>query len=92
MESQTITIEVAPEVAEILRTLEGKARALGVTLDSLLSPLVPTNGTPEERPLYETATPQELAAAITGWMDSHNPNTPALPLEAVSRESIYEGR
>jgi hypothetical protein len=90
MEPQTVTIEVTPQTAAML---QAKATAKGVSLDELLlSVLEAQNGIAEERLFYETATPDELAAEIQKWMDSHDPSTPALPLEAVSRESIYSDR
>jgi len=46
----------------------------------------------QERPLYETATPEELAQAFVEWAESHGKNGPALTHEDVSRESIYEDR
>jgi hypothetical protein len=87
---QTVTIQVAPQVAQLLLALQRRADTEGVTLDSLLLPLVPENGAqPSERPFYETATPEEWVREFTKWADSHDPNTPALPIEAVSRESMY---
>lgn len=93
METQTVTVELDPSAAAILRTLQAKAEAQGMTLASLLSSIAEgTNGTTHERPFYETATPDELAEEIIKWMDSHDPNTSALTLENVSRESIYPDR
>ena len=40
MESETVTIEVDVSTAAILRSLAEKANAQGVTLDTLLRPLV----------------------------------------------------
>jgi hypothetical protein len=40
-------------------------------------------------PFYDTVTPEEWMIEFTKWADSHDPNTPALQIEAVSRESIY---
>jgi len=45
-----------------------------------------------EKPLYETLSPQELAEAFVQWVRSHDHTAPALTLEDVSRESIYEDR
>jgi len=44
----------------------------------------------EERPLYETATPSELAQAFREWASSHDRNSPLLSDYAVSRESMYD--
>jgi len=45
-----------------------------------------------EKPLYETLSPEELAEAFVQWARSHNHKAPALTLEDVSHESIYEDR
>jgi hypothetical protein len=42
-----------------------------------------------ERPLYETATPNQLSQAFGEWADSHDLNTPLLSNYAVSRKSMY---
>ena len=82
MEPQTITIEVAPLVAEILRRLEARAKAQGVTLDSLLLPLVPENG---------IASANEELDAFMADMESMAEGTEHLPsLPATySRSDIY---
>lgn len=46
----------------------------------------------EDRPFYETATPQEWVKAFHEWAASHDPNSPCLSDEAISRESIYGER
>jgi len=50
MTEQTVTIQVAPQIAEILLALQRRAEAQGVTLDSILLPLVPENGATEDAP------------------------------------------
>ena len=101
MTPQLVTIEVEPTTALLIQTLQERARAQGVTVDALLRPLVEdgepvTNGAPaaptEERPFYETATPEEWVKAFRAWADSLDYDTPGLTLEDVSRESIYEDR
>jgi hypothetical protein len=37
-------------------------------------------------------TPEERARAFRAWAESHDRNTPLLTEEAISRESIYQGR
>ncbi len=44
------------------------------------------------KPFYETATPEEWSRAWREWAASHSSDTPALSEDAVSRDSIYEGR
>ena len=93
MNTSTTTIEVDTSTAQILQALKAKAATNGTTLDSLLRPLAESEVQPvEDKPLYETATPSELAKAFVEWAESHDRSIPALPLEAVSRESIYEDR
>jgi hypothetical protein len=99
--SAILNEQIAPEIVQAIVV---QATAHGVSVNDYLRQilglngqmqelaLAPDNDTQNERPFYETATPQELAAKITQWMDSHDPNTPALPLEAVSKESIYPDR
>jgi hypothetical protein len=87
MSAQTVTIQVAPQVAAILDTLQKRAEAEGVSIDELLLPLVPFNGEPEERPFYETATTEEWLKAFNEWVESHDPNTPVILDD--SREVIY---
>jgi hypothetical protein len=80
--------QIAPE---IVQAIIAKAMARGMSVnDYLRQELGLTNGDQlSERPFYETATPEEWIKEFTKWADSHDPNTPALPIEAVSRESIY---
>lgn len=83
--------QIAPEIVQAIQS-QASARGLSVN-DYLRLALGLKNGNHvAEQPLYETATPAELAVEIAKWMDSHDPNTPALPLEAVSRENIYSDR
>jgi len=99
-----INEEIAPEIARAIIT-QATLRGLSVNdylrqllgLNGLLQDLAlaPENGAEaarQERPFYETATAEEWVREFTKWADSHDPNAPALPLEAVSRESIYEDR
>lgn len=88
MNGQMVTIQVAPQVAAILDTLQKRAEAEGISLDTLLLPLVPLNGEPEERPFHETATTEEWLKAFNEWVESHDPNTPVILDD--SREVIYE--
>jgi hypothetical protein len=47
----------------------------------------------QERPFFETATPQEWVQAFHEWVESHRGmNLPTLSDEAISRESIYGER
>lgn len=89
--SQTVE-QISPET---LAMIESQARLAGLSVDDYLKSLMPhgigdgnghENG---QRPLYETATPKELADAITEWAESHDSNAPAIPLESLRRENLY---
>ena len=94
MSPQQTTIVIDQDAAQVLQALQVKAQLQGVTLSSLLSLLVDNgNSLPdEEKPFYETASPEEWSKAYLEWANSHDPKTPPLSLEAMSRESIYEDR
>lgn len=83
--------QVKPETAAMIAHL-ANARSLSIDdfLRSILPPDEIVNG--EEKPLYETATPAELARTYLAWANSHDHNSPGLTLEDVSRETIYEDR
>lgn len=98
MSVQMTTIEVDQSTAAILKTLKAEAETQGKTLAALLKPLLPTNGRnseetltaveqKEERPFYETATPEEWIRELNAWAASHDPNTPVILDD--SREAIY---
>jgi hypothetical protein len=83
--------QVKPETAA---TIVHLANARGLSIDEFLRSILPSDegAGEEERPLYETATPEELAQAFLAWAHSHDRNSPGLTLDDVSRESIYEDR
>lgn len=93
--------QIAPE---IFQAIIAKATESGLSLNDYLAQMLGlTNGHDEasalagetplsEQPFYKTATPEEWIREFTKWADSHDPNTPALTLEDVSRESIYSDR
>jgi hypothetical protein len=66
-------LEIEPETAEILAS---QARALGLSIDEYLKSLLArTKERAEEKPFYESATPEELARAYVAWAASHRPNS-----------------
>lgn len=82
----SILDQIKPETAE---TIAAEARARGLSVDEYLKSLLPqSNGDETERPLYETASPEEWVQAFRQWAASH----PNLPIADDSRESIYRGR
>lgn len=84
--NQTIS-QISPET---LLIIESQAKLAGLSVDAYLKSLIPNgNGIAEERPLYETVTPQERTDAYLAWVESHKSDAPALALEDISRETIY---
>lgn len=92
MNMQMVTIEVAPQTAAILLSLQKAAEAKGVSLDSLLMPLLPIsegmNGENGRCAFHETATAEEWIKELYAWAGSHDPNTPVILDD--SREAIYD--
>ncbi len=87
------TITIDQNTAVLLRSLQIRAEAQGMTLESLLQKLAASdNGQPEPNSFYETATAEEWVKAFAEWANSHDPSIPALTLQDVSRESLYEDR
>ena len=91
MNSQTTTIEVERSAAVILQALMAKAKAQGVSLTSLLQPLVEEPSGTGVKSFYER-TPAERAQALLEWAASHRIDAPPLSDEAISRDSIYGER
>ena len=77
--------EIKPETARILAS---QAKARGLSVDEYLRSLLPETSNGEKKPLYETATPDELADALIEWVKSHDPNTPAIL--NTRREDLYD--
>ena len=44
---------------------------------------------PSSAPIWQTATPAERAAYFRSWVSQLPKHSPSLPLEAISRDSIY---
>ena len=85
METQTVTIQVAPIVAQILHVLQQRAEAEGVSLDSLLMPLMPQNGELGAGAGFEV-TPGDRADELVEWLKAHSVKG---VVADDSRESIY---
>lgn len=81
--------QISPETIALI---ESQAKLAGLSIDDYLKTLMPSgkgNEDLEDRPLHETATPQELANAISKWAKSHSSDAPAIPLESLRREDLY---
>ncbi len=78
--------EIQAIAETLVRITHLSEEAVKPYLDAMLEDLVKS----KEKPLYETATPQELAQAFRDWAESHQHHPSVLSDYAVSRESIYE--
>lgn len=76
MSTQTVTIEVAPQVAAILEKLGARAEAQGVTLDALLRNLLPIAEIGAEQ---SEMTAEDWMKALREWIGSHGSDTPVIP-------------
>jgi hypothetical protein len=72
---------------EIIRRYGRELNGQRVRVTTL--PVLPAT---KEKVFHEVATPEEWAKELRAWAASHDPNIPPLSDEAMSRESIYEGR
>jgi hypothetical protein len=80
-------LEVQPDIAE---KIVAQAAEHGLSVDAYLRLLVEER---QEKTVERKAlSPQEKARLWREWAASHNPDTPLLSDEAISRESIYEER
>jgi hypothetical protein len=69
-----------------------QARARGLTVERWLLELADQNAPAISIVHLQESNPKEWARQFRAWADSHNPATPVLSDEAMSRESIYPNR
>ena len=84
-----VTIELSDEKAAALRA---QAEALGLTVERWLEQIAEQHVQPVSIAHLQKTNPTEWARQFDAWVDSHDPNTPVLSDEAMSRESIYPDR
>jgi hypothetical protein len=84
MEPETVTVEIEASAAKILRALQEKAVAHGVTLETLLRPLIEENGTQKAKP--SEMAPEERADELIRWLKAHSVKG---VIADDSRENIY---
>ena len=75
--------KLVESLAEIIQSLTCEEK-------ELLNQKMKTTNETQERPFYETASPEERLQAIKEWAENHSHNTPLLSDYAVSRAGIYE--
>jgi hypothetical protein len=85
----TVTIELSDEKAAALRA---QAEAHGLTVERWLEQIAEQHAQPVSIAHLQKTNPEEWARQFRAWADSHDPNTPVLSDEAMSRESIYPDR
>jgi hypothetical protein len=90
-------VHVAMQTARVLRgtvkdektiELDEPVRDMRGPVEVTVRPVAPS----KKAPLCETLSPEEWQKMLHAWLDSHNPDLPVLPDEALRRESIYEDR
>jgi hypothetical protein len=84
-----VTIELSPEREAVLKA---QAEARGLTIEQWLLELADQLAPPVSIAHLQRTNPKEWARQFRAWADSHDPNTPVLSDEAMSRESIYPDR
>ena len=84
-----VTIELSEEKAAALKA---QADAQGLTIERWLEQIAEQHVQPVSIAHLQKTNPKEWARQFDAWVDSHNPNTPVLSDEAMSRESIYPDR
>ncbi len=84
-----LTIQLSDEKAEALRT---RAEAQGLTVERWLEQIAEQYLQPASIAHLQKTNPKEWARQFDAWVNSHDPHTPVLSDEAMSRESIYPDR
>ena len=85
----TLTIELSPEREAVL---QAQARALGLSIEEWLLHLAEQQTPSASFAHLQKTDPEEWGRRFRAWAGSHDPNTPVLSDEAMSRESIYPDR
>ena len=78
-----VTIELSEEKAAALKA---QADAQGLTIERWLEQIAEQHAQPVSIAHLQKTNPKEWARQFDAWVDSHDPNTPVLSDEAMSRE------
>ena len=84
-----MTIELSDEKAAALKA---QAEAQGLTVERWLEQIAEQHVQPVSIAHLQKTNPKEWGRQFDAWVNSHDPNTPVLSDEAMSRESIYGDR
>jgi hypothetical protein len=86
----TLTIELPPEKEAAFKA---EAQSRGLSVEQWLLQIAEQHVRPVESFAHLQKTdPEEWARRFDEWLKSHDPNTPVLSDEAMSRDSIYPDR
>lgn len=85
----TLIIELSDEKAAALKA---QAEARGLTVERWLEQIAEQHVQPVDVAHLQKTNPIEWARQFDAWVNGHDPNTPVLSDEAMSRESIYPDR
>ena len=84
-----LTIQIPDDHAA---TLQMRAQARGLSVEQWLLELAAQDLQTSSLAHLQKADPREWSRQFRAWADSHDPNTPVLSDDAMSRESIYPDR
>ena len=82
----TVTLNLPPEKETAFKA---QAHARGLSLEQWMLYVADQQVQPVSIAHLQKTDPQEWARQFDAWVNSHDPNTPVLSDEAMSRESIY---
>jgi hypothetical protein len=82
----TVTLNLPPEKEAAFKA---QAQARGLSLEQWMLEVADQSVQLPSVAHLQKTNPQEWARYFDAWVNSHDPNTPALSDEAMSRESIY---
>ncbi|MDQ2950580.1 MAG: hypothetical protein M3Y27_32385 [Acidobacteriota bacterium] len=85
----TITIDIPEQQVAALTEI---ATAQGLTLEDWFKRIVAQEVPPIFIAHLQETDPLEWARQFDAWVDGHDPNTPVLSHQAMSRDSIYPDR
>jgi hypothetical protein len=82
----TVTLNLPPDKEAAFKA---QAQACGLSLEQWMLEIADQQVQPVSVAHLQKTNPREWARHFDAWIDSHNPDTPVLPDEAMSREGIY---
>ena len=85
----TLTLKLTPEREAALKA---QAQARGMSVEQWLLELTEQFAPSASIAHLQRTNPKEWGRQFRAWAESHDPNTPVLPDEAMRRESIYPDR